>query len=118
MFRFFKKQNNPKRYWDFSYAHEFLSQYKNDIELFELCLYEDYFNVHETFIKNGNLILAFDASYQMYYGNIAGVIYTVIDIPCIHVIYKSGNEEWIACYRDVNGIERYTESHRKLEKGD
>lgn len=119
MFKLFrKKQFKPERYWDFPYANEFLSRYKNDIELFELCMLEDYFNVCETFIENGNVIRALDASYQLYYGNIDGVIYTVIDVPCIHVIYKGGDEEWIACYRDLNGVEKYEESHRKLKKGE
>ena len=124
MFNLFKKKKNnniPIRYWDFSYANQMLKDYKDYIELFELAMLYDYNYVCETFIENGEIVKTMGGAYQMYSGNISGVKHTNIDIPCIHVIYKGGNEEWIACYIEtLNGkqVSSFGESHRKLTKDD
>ena len=102
-----------KRYWDFSFAQRFLTEYRNDINLFELKIFYDDEIIPEKFVENGELIKALDASYQMFHTNIDGVLYTSIDIPCIHVIYNSGKEEYIACYLAEG--ESYGSSHRKLK---
>ena len=121
MFNIFKKKKinqTSKRYWDFSYANKFFKEYKYHINLFELRMFNDD-NVCERFMENGQIIKTINCSYQMYTGNIDGVIYTNFDIPCIHVVYESGHEEWIACYVEVLNGERigsFSESHRKLLK--
>ena len=74
--------------------------------------YDD--SICEIFIENGEIIKVIDASYQLLNGRVDGVPYTKIDIPCIHVVYKSGSEEWIACY--ITEKESYGQSHRKLIK--
>ena len=115
MFNLFKKKKvDNKRYWDFSYANKFFKENNHFINLFELRMFHDE-NVCERFIENGQIIKTIGGSYQMYFGNIDGVIYTSIDIPCIHVIYNGGHEEWIACYMSL--FESFGESHRKLIKG-
>lgn len=108
------KNKKPKRYWDFSYANKFLNKYRNDIDYFELAMFKDRNYVSEVFIENGEVVKSFSAGYQQGTGEISGVKYTLIDIPSIHVYYKSGSEEWIACYIDYNFIEKYGYSHRKL----
>ena len=120
MFNIFKKkkENNISiKYWDFIYANRFFEKYKNHIKLFELrMLYDD--SVGETFMENGQIIKVINGSYQLFLSNIDGVTYTNIDIPCIHVVYKGGNEEWIACYIETLNEKRigsFSESHRKLK---
>lgn len=120
MFNIFKKKINqtPEKYWDFSYANKFFKEYKHHINLFELRMFHDD-NVCEIFIEDGQIIKTMGGSYQMYTGKIDGVMYTNLDIPCIHVIYEGGHEEWIACYVEVLNGERigsFSESHRKLLK--
>lgn len=118
MFNIFKneKANHiPKRYWDFSYADRFFEKNKLYIDLFELRMFHDD-NVCERFMEDGLIVKTIGGSYQMYSGNIDGVVYTTIDIPCIHVVYNGGHEEWIACY--MASSENFGESHRKLIKGE
>lgn len=121
MFGIFKKKKEnltPVKYWDFSYANNFLKEYKDYIELFELRMFEDDY-VCKTFMENGQITETIGAGYKMYSSDIDGVIHTYWDIPCIHVIYKGGKEEWIACYIEVLGnkkISTFSESHRKLTK--
>lgn len=121
MFNIFKNKKKkyiPVKYWDFSYANKFFKQYANYIELFELTMFHDN-DVYERFIENGKVVKVIGGSYQLYYGNIDGVICTSTDIPCIHVLYKGGNEEWIACYIEVfkgKVISSFGDSHRKLIK--
>ena len=121
MFNIFKKKKEnhiPIKYWDFSYAHRFFKEYKHFIELFELRMFHDE-NVCERFIEDGKIIKVINGECKLYSSDIDGVVYTSIDIPCIHVVYKGGNEEWIACYIEaLNGkrIGTFSESHRKLKK--
>ena len=120
MFNFFNratkaKQAMPKRYWRFDYANRFLKKHREDIDLFELRMFNDE-DVCETFIENGYTIRDLGMTYQLYKGNVDGVVYTNIDIPCIHVIYKGGAEEWIACYEDFNNDEPASVRYRKLDR--
>lgn len=97
MFKLFKKKEKPiVRLWDFSYANKFLNHYRNDIELFELMMFNDR-DVKEVFIENGYIVKAIDL-YQMGSGRIDGTIGSAIDYPCMHIIYRGGHEEYIACY--------------------
>lgn len=118
MFNIFKKKkinHTPIRYWDFSYANKFFKEYIRYIDLFELRMFHND-NVCERFMEDGQILKTIGGSYQMGSGNIDGVVYTTIDIPCIHVIYNGGHEEWIACY--MASSESFGESHRKLIKGE
>lgn len=102
----------PLKFWDFSYASKFIKEHRDDLVLFELRMYGDR-DVGETFIENGNMIKALNGGdYQQGRSRLDGVLYTVVDIPAIHVIYKGGAEEWIACYQCVKDDWSY--SHRKL----
>ena len=107
-----KKKEKMRRYWDTSYALRFLKDRRNDIELFELRMYKDR-TVGETFIRDGKMVKALDASYPAYHAVVDGVLYTCIDIPTMHIVYNSGTEEWIACYRQEDVL--FAECHRKLE---
>ena len=103
MFKFLKKKKerqsdiNVERFWDFSYARKFLKEHENKIDLFELRMYNDR-SVGEVFVENGKLVQELDGSYQEFQSRIDGTLYTKIDIPSIHVIYKDGKEKWLACY--------------------
>lgn len=122
MFSIFKKKKEnivPLKYWDFSYAGNFMKEYKDYIDLFELRMFHDDY-VCRSFMENGQIVEVINATYSMYCGNIDGVVHTCWDIPCIHVVYKGGREEWIACYVEVLDNQRigtFSESHRKLRKG-
>ena len=117
MFRLFKKGKEKvnQRYWDFSYANKFFREYNHLINLFELRMFHDS-NVCERFIEDGKIVKTICGSYQMGSGNIDDVVCTSVDIPCIHVVYNGGHEEWIACY--IDSSESFGESHRKLLKGE
>lgn len=112
------KQEKQRRYWDFSYAYRFLREHRNEILLFELRMYHDR-DIGETFVDNGNTLKALNGSYQQFRSKLDGVLYTYVDIPAIHVVYKGGAEEWIACYetevRCLDESQSFAESHRKLE---
>jgi len=105
----------PRRYWDFSYANKFMKEYRNEIMMMSLEMFNDN-KVKEVFISEGNLVQAIDASYQWGKGTVDGTWGSVHDYPCIHVIYKGGAEEYIACYKDVNFVESYMQGHRKLSR--
>ena len=109
-----KKKEKIRRYWDFQYVNKFLKVPGNrdNIELFELRMYGDR-DVGEVFIKDGLTVRTFNKFYQQFYAPVDGVVFTSIDIPAMHVIYKGGAEEWMACYVEQNVS--HMESHRKLE---
>lgn len=113
--KLFKKKNKETmKLWDFSYANRFIKNHREDIELFELVMFNDR-EVKEVFIKNGNRVKVMGAEHQMGSGKIDGTIGSVHDIPSIHVIYKGGNEEWIACYWIKNELTKnFKETHCKL----
>ena len=109
-----KKEKEPiLRLWDYSYANKFLNKYRNDIEFFELAMFHDR-EVREVFVEQGHLVKSMGAAYQMGSTRLDGTLGSAIDYPSIHVIYKGGNEEWIACYHVPSNVESYRESHRKL----
>lgn len=114
-FKIFKKKKKKvyMRFWDFSFANKFLKEHRNEIVFFELAMFNDR-EVHEVFVKNGNTIQDLGFTHQMGSGKIDGTLGSHIDIPAMHIIYKGGNEEWIACYLVSPAIERYSYSHRKL----
>lgn len=106
-----KEQN--RRFWDFSYAARFLREHRNNIQLFELRMYHDR-DVGETFVENGNIVKALNGGdYQQFRTELDGVLYTIEDIPSIHVVYKGGAEEWMACYESLS--DNFANSHCKLE---
>lgn len=112
----FKRQKKtPLRYWDFSYINRFIQNNRQDIFHLELTMENDE-NVSEIIIKDGKMVWAISGHYQYGLTPVDGVLYSVNDYPCMKVIYKGGNYELLRCYRDVNGIEPYCISRKRIEK--
>jgi len=100
-------------WWDFSFASRFVKENRDDIQFMSLRMYKDY-NIEKTFIEDGKIVRTFSGSYQQYVSTIGSVQWTDRDTPCIHVVYKGGAEEFIACYVDSYDISSYSYCHRKL----
>lgn len=108
-----KEKMVPHRFWDFEYANKFMRTYRDDIVLLTLEMYNDS-EVKEIFIKDGVIIQTMGAAYSMGSGRIDGTWGSVCDYPCMHVVYKGGAEQYLACYKDLNNIESYSYGHRQL----
>lgn len=111
--KFKLKKKSPRRYWDFSYINNFIKNYRQDIDYMELTMENDE-NVKEVLIEDGKMIHAIAGQYQYGSSAVDGVVYSVVDYPCMKVVYKGGNAELLRCYIDVNGIEPCSISRKRV----
>lgn len=109
------KTIKPKRYWDFGYISRFIQKYRNDIDFLELTMENDD-TISEILIKDGKMIHMISGQYQQYCTPVDGVLYSVVDYPCMKVKYVGGNIEMLRCYIDVNHIESFSVSRKRIEK--
>ena len=108
-----RKTLKPKRYWDFGYIADFIQKYRNDIDFLELTMeYDDC--VSEVLIKDGKIVHTINGHYQRFYTPVDGVLYSVVDYPCMKVKYVGGNIEKLRCYIDINHIESFLVSRKKV----
>ena len=105
----------PLRFWDFSTALKVFSDYGDKLEYMALELYGNAYIMPEVFIEDGITVQGFHGQWQMFHTPVDDILYTRHEIPCLHLIYKGGNEEFLACYIDSNGIETHAFSHRRLK---
>ena len=112
---FFKKNKKkvPMRYWDFNYISRFIQKYRQDIEYMELTMENDK-GVQEVLIEDGKMVHAIGGQYQYGRSAVDGVLYSVNDYPCMKVVYVGGNTELLRCYIDVNDIEPYSISRKRV----
>jgi hypothetical protein len=103
----------PNRYWDFAYISSFIQKYRDDIDYLELTMENDS-EVREVLIKYGEIVHAVGGQYQMYGSRVDGVLNSRVDRPCMKVKYKGGNWEMLRCYEDINDIEPYTVSRKRV----